>query len=383
MAFDICVSIVHTRAVNDAHNDHDGFRRLASDELVGIAEIAEMAGVSTAAVANWRSRKLGFPRPVAELRAGPIFEAPAIRRWLQRRRKVTDVANIVATINLKGGVGKTTTTCALVEMLVLEHGEKVLVVDLDPQTNLTTVLIGEQRWDKLNDEGATLAQLFKDALEEDKSMHAFDLDKALQRAVSPVADVRRTRRLDLLPSSLDLIEVQDRLVTMPAGRFHTRAPSDILDTALKQLVGEYDWIVIDCPPNLGLITLNGLRMAQGYVIPTIPDVLSTYGIPQIVSRVDDFANELNQPIEPYGIIVSKYREQSTLHRNTVAQLRNDPKMPPVFETIIPETNAIAASAEYTERSTLRQKYDYQGNYQLFAALTNEIVEAVEAVVLVP
>lgn len=352
---------------------------MASDELVGIAEIAEMAGVSAAAVANWRSRKVGFPAPVAELRAGPIFEAPAVRRWLQRRRKVTGMANVIATINLKGGVGKTTTTGALVEMLVLEHGERVLVVDLDPQTNLTTVLIGEDRWRELNDDGATLAQLFKDALEEDKTRHSFSLEKALQKAVSPVLDVRRTRRLDLLPSSLDLIEVQDRLVTMPAGRFHTRAPSDILDVALKQVMGEYDWIVIDCPPNLGLITLNGLRIAQGYVIPTIPDVLSTYGIPQIVSRVDDFAEELNQPIEPYGIIISKYRQQSTLHRNTVEQLRNDPNMPPVFETMIPETNAIAASAEFVEVSTLRQKYDYQGNYQLFSRLAGEVVEAVEAV----
>lgn len=351
---------------------------MLSGELVGIAEIAEQAGVSTAAVANWRSRKLGFPPPVAELRAGPVFEGPAVTRWLQRRRKVTDVTNVIATINLKGGVGKTTVTCALIEMLAVEHGKKVLVIDLDPQTNLTTVLIGEERWRQLNDEGATLAQLFKDALEEDKTKHEFDLDDALQHAVSPVDDVARTRRLDLLPSSLDLIDVQDRLASMPAGRFHTRAPGDILNTAVKHIVDEYDWIVIDCPPNLGLITLNGLRMAQGYLIPTIPDVLSTYGIPQVVSRIDDFARELNQPIEPYGIIVSKYRDQSTLHRNTVEQLRNDPRMPRVFDTMIPEADRIARSAEFVERGTLRQKYDYAGMYQLFDALASEIVNAVEA-----
>ncbi len=166
---------------------------------------------------------------------------------------------------------------------------------------------------------------------------------------------------------------------MPAGRFHTRAPGDILNTALKRVLDHYDWIVIDCPPNLRLITLNGLRIAQGYVIPTIPDVLSTYGIPQIVSRVDDFAQELNQEIEPYGIVFSKYRDQSPLHRNTVKQLRNDPRLPHVFKTIIPEATAIAESAEFTDYGTLRQKYDYNHRYDLFAALTNEIVGAVEAV----
>jgi chromosome partitioning protein len=352
---------------------------VATGELVGIAEIAQMAGVSAAAVANWRKRSLGFPTPVTELRSGPIFEESSVRRWLQRRKKVNGMTNVIATINLKGGVGKTTTTCAFAEMLVVEQRQRVLVVDLDPQTNLTTVLIGEDRWEELNDARATLAQLFKDALEEDRSEHAFDLDAALQRGVSAVSDVRRTGRLDLLPSSLDLIDVQDRLATMPAGRFGTRAPGDILSTALRRIQDEYDWIVIDCPPNLGLITLNGLRMAQGYIIPTIPDVLSTYGIPQIVSRIDDFANELNQEIEAYGIVISKYRDQSTVHRNTVSALKADPRMPPVFETMIPEADAIAASAEFVEVSTLRQKYSYQGRYQLLAALTDEIVTAVEAV----
>lgn len=288
------------------------------------------------------------------------------------------MANILSTINLKGGVAKTTTTVALSEMLVTEFGERVLVVDLDPQTNLTTVLIGEERWKELNDQKQTLAQLFKDALEEDPEARLFDIEQAIQSGVSPVADVRRTRRLDLLPSSLDLIDVQDRLSTMPAGRYYSRSPGDILHTALKQVVDDYDWILIDCPPNLGLITLNGLRISDGYVIPTVPDVLSTYGIPQIVSRVEDFADEINEPITPYGIIISKYREQVTLHRTTVNNLRKHPDLPPVFDTIIAEAGAIAASAEYQQVGTLRQKYSYGDRYDQFLALTREVVAAVGA-----
>ena len=71
-------------------------------------------------------------------------------------------------------------------------------------------------------------------------------------------------------------------------------------------------MIVDCPPNLGIITLNGLRISRGFIIPTIPDVLSTYGIPQILKRVSQFSGEIAENIEPLGIIVTKY--QATLDR---------------------------------------------------------------------
>jgi len=280
------------------------------------------------------------------------------------------MATVIATINLKGGVGKTTTTVAVAEMLSVKHRKRVLVVDLDPQTNATTILISEERWKELNDQHQTLAQLFKDALN-GSAEREFDIDAALQRRVSPVQDVRS---VDLLASSIDMIEVQDRLATMPVGQYYSRSPADILYTAVKSVIDDYDYVLIDCPPNLGIITLNGLRVAHGYIIPTIPDVLSTYGIPQITSRVAGFAAELNEPIEPYGIVICKYREQSLVHMNTLNDLRRR-NSPPVFNTVIPEANAIAASAEYTRVSTLRQKYSYGNRYDLFSELTDEIIGA--------
>lgn len=366
-------------AVSNTHNDADGVRLLAPSDLVGIAEIAEIGGVSTAAVANWRSRPVGFPDPVLELRAGPVFSASAVRRWLHTKRKVR-MSNRISSINLKGGVGKTTTTAAMAEMLAVEFDQKVLLVDLDPQTNLTTVLIGEEQWKERNEANQTLAQLFKDALEEDSDERLFDLDEALLTGVSPVEEVAATGNLDLLPSSLNLIDIQDRLASMPAGRYYSRSPGEILHTALKQRLDDYDWVLIDCPPNLGLITLNGLRISQGYVIPTIPDILSTYGIPQIISRVRDFASEINEPIEPLGIIVSKYRDQAALHRTVVDGLRNNPKLPDVFSTVIPEAAAIAASAEHQRIGTLRQKYQYGDRYNLYRSLTEEVMATAGVVV---
>jgi len=282
------------------------------------------------------------------------------------------MATIISIINLKGGVGKTTTTVALAEMLSSEFRKKVLVIDLDPQTNATTMLIGEDNWEELNKNNYTLAQLFKDALDPEKQR--FNLRKTLQKKVSNVSDVRS---LDLLPSSLDLIDIQDKLSTMPMGKYYTGNPTEILRLATKSIVDEYDYVLIDCPPNLGIITLNGLRMSNAYIIPTIPDVLSTYGIPQIINRITDFSNSIGEIIEPLGIVVSKYRAQSTIHKNIVRQLKRE-KDAPLFNTIVPENNQIAAAAEHVAVSTLRQKWGYQGQFDIYKEITSEFIDRLSA-----
>jgi chromosome partitioning protein len=264
------------------------------------------------------------------------------------------MAHVVSLINLKGGVAKTTTTVALAETLASRFRKSVLVIDLDPQTNATVMLLGEKRWEELNEQGWTLASLFKDALDPDNK--TFDLEKTLQREVS---DVQGAEKVDLLPSSLDLIDVQDKLASARPGQFYAVTPIDLLRLAVKPSLEEYDLVLIDCPPNLGIITLNGLRISNGYVIPTVPDVLSTYGIPQIVKRVSKFSREIAEEITPIGILITKYQANSTTHVNVANNLRNDKNQPPVFDTIIRQANQIAAAAEFqTGRRTLKQKYGY-------------------------
>ena len=280
------------------------------------------------------------------------------------------MTTVIATINLKGGVGKSTTTVAVAEVMSSVFRKKVLVIDLDPQTNATTMLIGEEKWRALNDEARTLAQLFKDALEPDGKDKLFDIDKAIQKGVSNVQDVRT---LDLLPSSLDLIDVQDRLAGMSSGRFYADNPTDLLRRATRSVLDRYDVVMIDCPPNLGIITLNGLRISNGYIIPTIPDVLSTYGIPQIVKRVGQFSDTVGENIEAHGIVISKYRAQSTTHNNVLRQMKRKSDAP-LFDTVIPENDKAADAADYTPVSTLRQKWGYQGQYDRYVALTKEIME---------
>jgi chromosome partitioning protein len=280
------------------------------------------------------------------------------------------MAAVISMINLKGGVGKTTTTVAVAQMLSGAFGRRVLVVDLDPQTNATVMLIGEKGWDAVNRQGRTIARLFLDGL---RGERRFALATGILHGVGGVGEVRS---LSLLPSSLDLIQVQESFAQMQRGAYHEASPVDILKRALRPVMGTFDYVLVDCPPSLGLLTLNGLRMSDGFVVPTIPDVLSTYGIAPILNRVRMFGEVNEQRIEPLGIVVSKYRQQSALHVAQLHQLAAQ-NLAPLFDTVIPESNDIAAAAEYRPVSTLRQKWGYR-TYEAYRALTAEIVQKVEA-----
>lgn len=282
------------------------------------------------------------------------------------------MAKVISFINLKGGVGKTTTTVAVAEMLSSEFHRKVLVIDLDPQTNATLMLIGDDKWKELDENNHTLAQLFTDAL--DPNNRGFDLSQTLQRQVSNIAAVKT---IDLLPSSLKIIDEQDKLATIPLGQFYANSPIDILRRGIRPIVDNYDYVLIDCPPNLGIITLNGLRISQGYIIPTIPDTLSTYRIPDIIKKVNEFSEIIAEPIEPFGIVISKYQENMPLHRKTLDDLHSR-KDAPVFETTIPQRKQIAEAAEFIKPnyfSKYREKWGLAGQVD-YLSLTKEIIKRV-------
>lgn len=334
-------------------------------EMMGLFEIAKLAGVTTAAVTNWTKRYNDFPAPIADVQAGRFYDKDQIEAWLRRKGKIMG-AKVISFINLKGGVAKTTTTVGTATLLAGAFEKKVLVVDLDPQTNCTTMLIGEDKWKELNEHGYTLATLFKDAISETNN---FNLENTLQKNVSNIRDVKG---LDLIPSSLDMVDIQDRLATVPQGQFFANNPTEIIKRALKPILNCYDYVLIDCPPNMGLITLNGLRISDGYIIPTIPDVLSTYGIPQIINRVDKYADTIGEDIFCLGIVATKVRGQSTLHSRTLDVLKRN-RDAELFNTIFYENNQIGEAAECSPVGTLRQKWGYQGQYDRFHDFASEVL----------
>jgi chromosome partitioning protein len=349
-------------------------------DLVGIAEIAAIANTSKQAVSNWRLRYDHFPKPLQSLQSGPVWSREVVAAWVKSFRG--EETHVLSFINLKGGVGKTTTAVAVAEMLAQEERKHVLLIDLDPQTNATVTLITEDKWAEVDQAGNTIAQLFEDRLNP-QSPPKFDIEKAIIRRVSTIND--GIARLDLLPSSIRLIEMQDKVPMIAlAGNFTTN-PIEILREALLPVIDRYDYVIIDCPPSLGAITKNGLRISTGYVIPTIPDIVSTWGIYQIVDNVARFANDIGRTIPPIGIVATKV-QANNLHRRVMSELASgrlghfggsgEVRQPPFFSSSVPQTVDVARGADVdADIRTFKGKYGTA--YPALRGLTQEIRQLCE------
>lgn len=348
-------------------------------DLVGIAEIAAMAHVSKQVISNWRRRYDDFPKPIQNLESGPVWNKETVAKWVKARRG--EQTHVLSFINLKGGVGKTTTAVGVAEILAQEKQKKVLVIDLDPQTNATVTLIKEEKWAEMDKSGRTIAQLFLDRLN-GSSAPIFDVEQAIARQVSTIND--GIAKLDLLPSSIRLISIQDRLPVLAMLNNYAEKPIDILKNAIEPILGGYDYVIIDCPPSLGDVTKNGLRISTGYIIPTIPDILSTWGIYQIVDNVAQLARSLGIEIPALGIVATKV-QGNNLHRRVIDDLRHSRlgnfaeatvPQPLLFESTIPQTVEVARGADVdADKRTFRGKYGIA--YEKLRALTEEIIERCE------
>lgn len=265
---------------------------------------------------------------------------------------------VISFINLKGGVAKTTTTVGTAECLAAQ-GHKVLVIDLDPQTNATIMLLGEQRWLDLNERGDTLATLFDDVC---NTRSRFNVERA--QALATCCAREAEGRLFVLPSSLDLITKQDELAKHMSGPYGTVNTVEVLLGAVEPILGNYDYVLVDCPPSLNQITLNGLRISDGYVIPCIPDILSTYGIPQVIQGISKFAQAIGKALPCLGVVPTKVRSIN-VHKEQLQTLQAE-RDAPLFGVRFQERGTIASAANPDEGRTLKGKWgDMQREFDHF------------------
>jgi chromosome partitioning protein len=200
------------------------------------------------------------------------------------------VAHILAVANQKGGVAKTTTVASLGTALA-ERGRRVLLVDLDPQACLTFSL-----------------GLDPDSVEESAA------DVLLERLPANMVVQPTTEGPDLLPANLDLTGCEARLLQVN-GREHR------LRTALAELADRYDDILIDCPPTLGVLTVNGLTAAAELIIPLQCETLGHRGVGQLLDTVTDDVQRVTNPgLEVLGVLPTMYDGRTNHAREVLADI---------------------------------------------------------------
>jgi chromosome partitioning protein len=242
-------------------------------------------------------------------------------------------AIVISLLNMKGGVGKTTVAVNLAAYLARDHGKKVLLVDLDPQTNASLSLMPEKAWADWAETHGTMADVFEVA-GEGKRAKADDVHKLKDCIIHDV--VPEIPGLDLIPSHLKLTFLDLDLAARP-GR------ERILGRKLEKVLGDYDVILCDCPPNLQTATQNALYASDYFLVPMQPDFLSSVGLGLLLDRLDYLKSELEFKIKCLGVVFTRVRRNVTFHQETMARLPDEKAFKKLhfFKTFIPENIAIS------------------------------------------
>ena len=229
------------------------------------------------------------------------------------------MTRIIAVTNQKGGVGKTTTTVNLAASLA-SLGQRVLAVDIDPQANATSGL-GHAR--------GSIAEGMYQAL--------------LGEGEVPIVDTG-IPSLKLLPSTADLSAAEVELVSEFARE--TR-----LKRLLEPLRVQYDYIFIDCPPSLGLLTVNALTAADSVLIPLQCEYFALEGLSQLVHTVELVRRQINQTLDLEGILLTMFDPRNNLAHQVVNDVREHFK-DKVFETMIPRNVRLSESPSFGKPALL-------------------------------
>ena len=248
---------------------------------------------------------------------------------------------VIAIINQKGGVGKTTTAINLSAALG-ELGKSVLLIDLDPQGNTSS--------------GLGVEKELVDCCIYDVLLNDVPLEETIVKQVTP--------GLDVVPATINLAGAEVELVS-------EMARENRLRDALAPMRGTYDYIFIDCPPSLGLLTVNALVAADKLLIPIQCEYYALEGVTKLLESMKRVQTRLNPSIDIFGVLMTMYDGHTNLSKQVVSEVRTyfGDK---VFDMVIPRTVKLSEAPSYQQPIT---QYDPSGKGSIaYTEVAKEVIE---------
>jgi chromosome partitioning protein len=212
---------------------------------------------------------------------------------------------VISFINYKGGVGKTTLTSNIAAELAY-RGSRVLLVDLDPQSNLTFSFINVDEWADLDYNGRTIKHWYDEFLNGDRDVSLRNLIISPNNVNNKLRGMNSRGRVDLISSHLELINLDMELATQYGGNTERTFRSSFLrlftrlKRGLQEIAEDYDIVLIDCPPNFNIVTQNAIIASDLYIVPAKADFLSTLGIDTLVRHIESLTIRYNNYVREDG-----------------------------------------------------------------------------------
>lgn len=251
------------------------------------------------------------------------------------------MAKVISLVNQKGGVGKTTSSINLAACLSIAE-KKTLLIDLDPQGN-ASVGMG----------------LDKELFENSNIYHALigqnPITEAIYKSELPF--------LDICPSDTNLVGAEIELVGAMARELK-------LKTCIAPLLDMYDYILIDCPPSLGLLTINSLTASNGFIVPLQTEYFAMEGLAQLLKTVETIKGSLNEDLDLVGVLLTLFDSRNNLHKQVSAEIRKH-FGPKVFNSVIPRNVKLSECPSFGKPIIL---YDIESRgSEAYLSLAKEIL----------
>ena len=225
------------------------------------------------------------------------------------------MGRVIAIANQKGGVGKTTTAINLSSCLA-EKGKKVLAVDMDPQGNMTSGL-----------------GLDKNSIENtiyDLIIGESEINQVIKKDI--------LENLDIIPTSIDLSGAEIELLDEENKEF-------IVRNAISKVKDEYDYIIIDCPPSLSMLTINAMTTADSVLVPIQCEYYALEGLSQLIHTVELVRDRLNENLQIEGVVFTMYDARTNLSLQVVENVKDNLQQN-IYKTIIPRNIRLAEAPSY-------------------------------------